>query len=88
MTPLEKFCWIPIYCCGRRSGQIVCHRRYARLARRRRLNLSLAWPACGKSPSNAGRAPDFTVDERVLRRALLDHGYEELPILSQHVGDP
>ncbi len=29
--------------------------------------------------------PDFTVDERVLRRALLDHGYEELPILSPHV---
>ncbi|MCB1775894.1 MAG: type II toxin-antitoxin system VapC family toxin [Candidatus Competibacteraceae bacterium] len=28
---------------------------------------------------------DFTVDERVLRRALLDHGYEELPILSAHV---
>jgi PIN domain nuclease of toxin-antitoxin system len=28
---------------------------------------------------------DFSVDARLLRRGLLDNGYEELPILSQHV---
>lgn len=28
---------------------------------------------------------DFTVDPRVLRRALLDNGYSELPIGSEHV---
>jgi PIN domain nuclease of toxin-antitoxin system len=31
-----------------------------------------------------GRA-DFDVDPRVLWRALLDNGYEELPVLSEHV---
>jgi PIN domain nuclease of toxin-antitoxin system len=30
-----------------------------------------------------GRA-DFQVDARVLRRGLLDNGYRELPILSEH----
>jgi PIN domain nuclease of toxin-antitoxin system len=33
---------------------------------------------------------DFTVDSRLLRRALLENGYSELPISSQHavaVGD-
>jgi PIN domain nuclease of toxin-antitoxin system len=34
--------------------------------------------------SNRGRA-DFRADARLLRRALLDNGYEELPILSAHV---
>jgi len=36
-----------------------------------------------------GRA-DFKFDPRLLRRTLLDHGYEELPIRSEHavaVGD-
>jgi PIN domain nuclease of toxin-antitoxin system len=28
--------------------------------------------------------PDFQVDARLLRRGLLDNGYEELPIASQH----
>jgi PIN domain nuclease of toxin-antitoxin system len=28
--------------------------------------------------------PDFAVDARVLRRALIDNGYRELPILSEH----
>ncbi|WP_395947589.1 type II toxin-antitoxin system VapC family toxin [Caedibacter taeniospiralis] len=28
---------------------------------------------------------DFNVDARLLRRGLLDHGYSELPILSEHV---
>ncbi len=28
--------------------------------------------------------PDFQVDPRVFRRALLDNGYEELPISSEH----
>ena len=28
---------------------------------------------------------DFQVDPRVLRRGLLDNGYSELPILSEHV---
>ncbi len=28
---------------------------------------------------------DFQVDPRVLRRALLDNGYGELPIISEHV---
>ena len=31
-----------------------------------------------------GRA-DFQVDPRLLRRGLLDNGYHELPILSEHV---
>ena len=29
--------------------------------------------------------PNFRVDPRVLRRALLDNGYSELPITSEHV---
>jgi PIN domain nuclease of toxin-antitoxin system len=33
--------------------------------------------------SAAGR-PDFTVDATVFRRALLDSGYDELPITSAH----
>lgn len=33
--------------------------------------------------STLGR-PDFKVDARLLRRGLLDNGYEELPITSQH----
>lgn len=28
---------------------------------------------------------DFQVDARLLRRALIDNGYSELPILSEHV---
>lgn len=28
--------------------------------------------------------PDFRVDPHLLRRALLDHGYGELPITGQH----
>lgn len=28
--------------------------------------------------------PDFQVDPRVLRRSLLDNGYTELPVTSQH----
>jgi len=28
---------------------------------------------------------DFKVDPRILRRGLLDNGYHELPILSEHV---
>ena len=28
--------------------------------------------------------PDFQVDPRLLRRGLLDHGYEELPVTGQH----
>lgn len=28
--------------------------------------------------------PDFQVDSRVLRRGLLDNGYKELPITSEH----
>jgi len=31
------------------------------------------------------RRPDFMVDARVLRRGLLDNGYNELPIVSDHV---
>lgn len=33
--------------------------------------------------SGLGRA-DFTVDARLLRRGLLDHGYVELPIAGTH----
>ncbi len=33
--------------------------------------------------ANLGRA-DFRVDARVLRRGLLDNGYEELPITGDH----
>lgn len=31
------------------------------------------------------KRPDFQVDARMLRRGLLDNGYCELPILSEHV---
>jgi PIN domain nuclease of toxin-antitoxin system len=31
------------------------------------------------------KRPDFQVDARVLRRGLIDNGYRELPILSEHV---
>ncbi|HEX4311971.1 MAG TPA: type II toxin-antitoxin system VapC family toxin [Acidobacteriaceae bacterium] len=30
------------------------------------------------------KRPDFQVDARVLRRGLIDNGYQELPILSEH----
>jgi PIN domain nuclease of toxin-antitoxin system len=30
------------------------------------------------------KRPDFQVDARVLRRGLIDNGYRELPILSEH----
>jgi PIN domain nuclease of toxin-antitoxin system len=30
------------------------------------------------------KRPDFRVDARVLRRGLIDNGYHELPILSEH----
>lgn len=33
--------------------------------------------------SSLGR-PDFLVDARLLRRGLIDNGYEELPIRSEH----
>lgn len=33
--------------------------------------------------SGLGRA-DFQVDARLLRRSLLDNGYEELPVTSEH----
>jgi len=33
---------------------------------------------------NALRRPDFQVDVRLLRRGLLDNGYLELPVLSEH----
>ena len=34
--------------------------------------------------SSLGR-PDFQIDARLLRRGLLDNGYTELPIISEHV---
>jgi PIN domain nuclease of toxin-antitoxin system len=34
---------------------------------------------------NGRNRPDFRMDARVLRHGLLETGYEELPILSQHV---
>ena len=34
---------------------------------------------CGLGPA------DFKVDARLLRRGLLDNGYSELPIMSEHV---
>jgi len=35
-------------------------------------------------PNDMGR-DDFKVDARLLRRGLLDNGYSELPIISDHV---
>ena len=32
----------------------------------------------------AMKRPDFLFDPRVIRRQLLDDGYEELPVLGQH----
>ncbi|ACQ67840.1 twitching motility protein PilT [Candidatus Williamhamiltonella defendens] len=39
------------------------------------------WEVAIKSGLNR---PDFQVDARMLRRGLIDNGYCELPILSQH----
>lgn len=39
------------------------------------------WEIAIKSALNR---PDFQVDARTLRRSLLDNGYAELPILSEH----
>lgn len=39
-------------------------------------------PVCGKW--RLGRH-DFKVDARLLRRGLLDNGYSELPIISDHI---
>jgi PIN domain nuclease of toxin-antitoxin system len=40
------------------------------------------WEIAIKSGLNR---PDFQVDTRMLRRRLIDNGYRELPILSEHV---
>lgn len=40
------------------------------------------WEIAIKSTLNR---PDFKVDARVLRRGLMDNGYQELPIYSEHV---
>ncbi|MGC1360506.1 MAG: type II toxin-antitoxin system VapC family toxin [Silvibacterium sp.] len=40
------------------------------------------WEIAIKSTLNR---PDFHVDARTLRRSLIDNGYIELPILSEHV---
>jgi PIN domain nuclease of toxin-antitoxin system len=40
------------------------------------------WEVTIKSGLNR---PDFRVDSRLLRRGLVENGYEELPISSQHV---
>ena len=40
------------------------------------------WEVAIKSGLNR---PDFQVDARMLRRGLVDNGYCELPILSEHV---
>ncbi len=40
------------------------------------------WEVAIKSGLNR---PDFQVDARMLRRGLIDNGYCELPILSEHV---
>lgn len=47
------------------------------------LHFSVAslWEIAIKSKLNR---PDFQVDARVLRRGLIDNGYQELPILSEH----
>jgi PIN domain nuclease of toxin-antitoxin system len=39
----------------------------------------------GSSDQAWAGAPRFKVDARVLRRGLLDNGYGELPIVSDHV---
>jgi PIN domain nuclease of toxin-antitoxin system len=39
------------------------------------------WEIAIKSKLNR---PDFQVDARMLRRGLIDNGYSELPILSEH----
>jgi len=36
-------------------------------------------------PSRGLGRDDFKVDPRLLHRGLRDHGYDELPIISQHV---
>jgi PIN domain nuclease of toxin-antitoxin system len=33
---------------------------------------------------NGLKRPDFQVDARVLRRGLIDNGYSELPVVSEH----
>ena len=40
------------------------------------------WEIAIKSGLNR---PDFQVDARMMRRGLIDNGYRELPILSEHV---
>ena len=40
-----------------------------------------------RSSAGLGRS-DFRVDPRVLRRGLLDNGYEELPITGEHAVAP
>jgi PIN domain nuclease of toxin-antitoxin system len=39
------------------------------------------WEIAIKSKLNR---PDFQVDARILRRGLIDNGYQELPIISEH----
>jgi PIN domain nuclease of toxin-antitoxin system len=59
-------------------------RRNARSSIRRTLSSS-APPASGRSRSRMPwGARDFRIEPRILRRGLLDNGYEELPITSEH----
>jgi PIN domain nuclease of toxin-antitoxin system len=51
----------------------------------RRIPFSSVRPACGRSRSNTGLGrSDFKVDPRLLRRGLIDNGYDELPVTSAH----
>jgi PIN domain nuclease of toxin-antitoxin system len=42
-------------------------------------------PAFGKSPSSGLERNDFRADARLMRRGLLNHGYRDLSIASEHV---
>jgi hypothetical protein len=64
---------------GRKPGSAAC--RGARLAQGCAERADLQF---GQHVGGRDQAPDFRVDARLLRRGLLDNGYGELPVMSEH----
>jgi antitoxin (DNA-binding transcriptional repressor) of toxin-antitoxin stability system len=77
-------CWILICCYGQLMIRNGWQRRRVRLSRIPKVSASSVLRAYGKLPLNTAWDARISVDARRLRRGLLDNGYAELPITSEH----
>ncbi|WP_338068579.1 type II toxin-antitoxin system VapC family toxin [Azotobacter chroococcum] len=74
-----------ICCCGLPAAPSDFRQRLAHCSRPRKTNCSSAPLSLWETAIKRGLGRnDFQVDARVLRRGLLDNGYNELPITSEH----